>query len=91
MLPDASRYVSWGRILGREYDTLLRDAGSERPTLIDQYGTKNPAEFFAVVTECFFQKPLQLKARHPQLYDELKGFYLQDPASLADPAKPAAS
>ncbi|MGB0066813.1 MAG: zinc-dependent peptidase, partial [Isosphaeraceae bacterium] len=46
------------------------------------YGATNPAEFFAVATECFFEKPIPLRRKHPQLYEELKAYYRQDPASL---------
>ena len=50
--------------------------------MIDRYGATNPAEFFAVVTETFFEKPRQLQAKHPALYEQLQAFYRQDPASL---------
>jgi len=82
-LPRTSMYAAWARILGREYRTLIADAVAERPTLIDKYGATNPAEFFAVVTEYFFEQPRQLKERHPELYEELKMFYRQDPAGAA--------
>jgi hypothetical protein len=49
-------------------------------TLIDRYGATNPAEFFAVVTETFFEEPGQLRSLHPELYGQLKDFYRQDPA-----------
>jgi Mlc titration factor MtfA (ptsG expression regulator) len=68
-------------VLGHEYDALVREVGRHHRTLIDQYGTTNPAEFFAVVTETFFEKPQALRARHPELYRQLQDFYLQDPAS----------
>ena len=35
-----------------------------------------------MVTECFFEKPSQLRRKHPQLYEELKAYYRQDPAEL---------
>ena len=35
-----------------------------------------------MATEFFFEKPLQLKERIPQLYDELSLYYKQDPATL---------
>ena len=41
---------------------------SGRTTVLDDYGATNPAEFFAVATECFFEKPVQMKKKHPQLY-----------------------
>lgn len=80
-LRERRRYVSWARILGREYEALLEDIRERQPTIIDQYGAKGPAEFFAVVTECFFEKPVQLREQHPDLYQELKAFYRQDPAA----------
>ena len=52
-----------------------------RDSDIDAYGATNPAEFFAVVTEMFFEKPRPMKRRHPELYDELAAFYRQDPAA----------
>jgi Mlc titration factor MtfA (ptsG expression regulator) len=48
---------------------------------IDPYGSTNPAEFFAVVTEMFFEKPRAMSRRHPALYAELAAFYRQDPAA----------
>jgi Mlc titration factor MtfA (ptsG expression regulator) len=81
-LPSRSRYVSWARVLGREYETLLNDLMHHRRTLLDSYGATNPAEFFAVVTEFFFEKPVQMKKLHPEMYDQFMLFYNQNPASL---------
>lgn len=83
-LSGRARYASWARVLGREYGELQRDTSSGRATLIREYGATNPAEFFAVVTEHFFEQPIQLRARHPDLYEELKSFYQQDPAALTE-------
>jgi Mlc titration factor MtfA (ptsG expression regulator) len=58
---------------------LAMRAGLDRPPL-DPYAATNPAEFFAVATECFFEKPRQLQERHPEVYGVLRGYYLQDPA-----------
>jgi Mlc titration factor MtfA (ptsG expression regulator) len=49
------------------------------PTLLDTYGATNPAEFFAVSTEAFFEQPRALRARHPKLYAELRNYFHQDP------------
>jgi MtfA peptidase len=81
-LPRRSMYVAWARVLGHDFDQLVRDAAHHHRTLIDRYGATNPAEFFAVVTETFFEKPRQLGSRHPELYLLLKEFYRQDPAEL---------
>jgi len=86
LLPERSMYEAWARILGREYKALVRSTENDQPTLIDRYAATNPAEFFAVATEFFFEKPIELRARHPELYSELKIFYMQDPASLLGPA-----
>jgi Mlc titration factor MtfA (ptsG expression regulator) len=81
VLPRRSMYVAWARVLGHDYDQLVRDVARHHQTLIDRYGATNPAEFFAVVTETFFEKPERLRARHPELYAQLEGFYGQDPAA----------
>ncbi len=79
-LPRRSMYVAWARVLGREYRRLIRDLEQHRRTILDEYAATNPAEFFAVATEAFFEKPAALRRRHPELYEQLKGFYQQDPA-----------
>ncbi len=82
LLEQHSQYVAWGRVLNAEYERLRRDSWLGRYTVLDEYGATNPAEFFAVATECFFEKSGVLKKRHPALYKELKSFYRQDPAVL---------
>jgi Mlc titration factor MtfA (ptsG expression regulator) len=55
-------------------------AGPEREeTFLDMYGATDPAEFFAVATEFFFESPHQLKKKHLALYEQLRQFYRQDP------------
>ena len=46
---------------------------------MDEYGATNPAEFFAVATETYFEKPRQMKNKHPELYQKLRGYYKVDP------------
>jgi MtfA peptidase len=76
-----SRYITWARVVGREYEDLQQHVKAGMASLLDQYGATNEAEFFAVATECFFERPAQMKAQYPELYEELKGFYKQDPAT----------
>ena len=76
-----SSYLSWANILGREYENFLNKLEQNQQSLIDEYGATNPAEFFAVVTELFFEKPKELRSKYPQLYKQLKEFYQQDPAA----------
>jgi Mlc titration factor MtfA (ptsG expression regulator) len=54
--------------------------------VLDGYGATNKAEFFAVATEAFFEKPAQLEREHAALYAELKRFYRQDPARRPPPS-----
>jgi len=81
VLPERSMYIAWARVLGEEFDALRERVRLHQPSDIDAYGATNTAEFFAVVTECFFQRPRQLRLIHPALYDEFKRFYQQDPAA----------
>ena len=67
--------------MGREYAALKKDVAAGRKTVLDSYAASSPAEFFAVSTECFFETPVLLKTKHPQLYAELKLYYNQDPAA----------
>lgn len=80
ILQKRSRYVTWAKILSREYESLQNYERTGARTDIDKYGATNPAEFFAVVTESFFEKPKQLKRKHPELYSELSSYYNLDPA-----------
>jgi Mlc titration factor MtfA (ptsG expression regulator) len=73
--------AAWAQVLRREYDQLLADVDGEEEVL-RAYGAKNPAEFFAVATETFFERPHALRRVHRALYDQLKSYYRQDPASL---------
>ena len=81
------RYRAWAKVLSDEFQQLRRAAVEGRETVLDTYGAKDPAEFFAVATECFFENPGRLQERHPALYAELKEFYRQDPFHYA-PAGP---
>lgn len=78
---DNSSYLSWGWVVGNEYNNLLKALKRNQQTLIDEYGATNLAEFFAVVTEYFFEKPHELQKKHPELYQQLMEFYQQDPAT----------
>ena len=69
-----SAYVAWARVLGHEYDQLVQQVERHHRTLLDEYGATNPAEFFAVVTETFFEKPHELRAHHAELYRQLQEF-----------------
>jgi Mlc titration factor MtfA (ptsG expression regulator) len=83
LLGRRTAYGPWARVLGAAYETLMRESKEGSPTVIDAYGATNPAEFFAVVTETFFERPRALRSRYPDLYEQMRSFYQQDPAELA--------
>jgi MtfA peptidase len=70
----------WDRVVDKEYQRLVRASEQGRATLLNEYGATNRAEFFAVATECFFERPIALRKRHRELYEVLRDFYQQDPA-----------
>ena len=82
-LQDAAQVDEWARVMSAEYLALAAQTQAGEPTLLDPYGTTNAAEFFAVATECFFERPRPMQAAHPDLYGVLRGYYRQDPASLS--------
>jgi Mlc titration factor MtfA (ptsG expression regulator) len=88
MNPDA-----WSRDLGAAYADLQRRLEAGRDTPIDDYAAESPAEFFAVVSEAFFETPDVLQQAYPAVYDQLRRFYRQDPALRlgGDVAQPYAS
>lgn len=74
------RYRNWAEMCTTTYARLRHDRRRGRPLVLDPYGASSPAEFFAVVTETFFEQPVRLLAHHAELYLELKALYRQDPA-----------
>ena len=78
ILENRSSYKTWARVLSAEYEQLRRRADQGRPSVLSSYGAVNPAEFFAVATESFFEKPQQLYAHNPELYNELKNSTLSN-------------
>ena len=79
-LADQETLRQWVQTMTREFAALRDAAERGRKTVLDTYGATNPAEFFAVATECFFEKARQLRQRHPSVYELLKDYYQQDPA-----------
>jgi len=76
-------YMAWARVMSAEFNALRYATEAGVPTLLDEYGATNPAEFFAVITETFFERPRALQKRHPRLYAELARFYHQDPTTYS--------
>src|SRR5574337_288807 len=77
--PDFPGSAGWRRALTEAYERHCVSIGRGDPTVLDPYGGTNEAEFFAVATEAFFERPAQLAAEHPEIYRYLVAFYRQDP------------
>jgi Mlc titration factor MtfA (ptsG expression regulator) len=71
----------WARVFGEAYRRVERATLNNRRTLVDSYGIGDPAEFFAVVTESFFERPVALRREYPDLYARLSAYYCVDPAA----------
>ncbi len=71
----------WSRVFRKAYDDFCQrlDAGLE--TGFDPYAADSPGEFFAVISEAFFELPQPLRTRYPHVYGQLRAFYRQDPAA----------
>lgn len=80
VLEQRSAYYSWAKVLSGEFDVLQEKVKRGKNSVLDDYGATNPAEFFAVATETFYEKPSQLRSKHPELYRELQEYYKVNPA-----------
>jgi len=76
-LGDEAARDRWVRVCTAAYDTVRAD----RSEVLRPYAGTNPAEFFAVATEVFFNRPDALQIHEHELYTELAAFYQQDPAA----------
>ncbi len=79
VLPGGDAHERWGAIMRDALAQLEQRVNAGEASVLDPYGTTNRAEFFAVATEAFFERPQELRAEYPALFDALRGFYGQDP------------
>jgi MtfA peptidase len=82
-LATRDQQLSWQEVMRTEFESLRAADETGIPTLLDTYGANNPAEFFAVSTEAFFERPRALRACHPKLYAELRKYFQQDPVEYS--------
>lgn len=69
----------WAQDFQAAYEDLSRRVDAGEDTVIDPYATESPAEFFAVLSEEFFEAPELLAQQYPAVYAQLVQFYRQDP------------
>jgi Mlc titration factor MtfA (ptsG expression regulator) len=79
ILKHSSDYPIWAKVMSEAYQQLCNDVLQGVNNVIDSYGATNPAEFFAVATETFFEKPHQLLSDYPAVYQQLQSYYQLDP------------
>ena len=83
VLNSSGEYRAWARVMSHEFEQLRDALEAGDDTFLDDYGATNPAEFFAVITEAFFERPRALRRNHPALFMQLQRFYQQDPTSYS--------
>lgn len=71
--------AAWARDFTAAYEDLCARVDAGEDTVIDPYAATDPAEFFAVLTEVFFETPHLLHAEYPAIYRQLQQFYRQHP------------
>ena len=81
LLGQRGRYERWAQVMATEFKALQQRVQAGEPTLLDAYGGTDPAEFFAVCSETFFERPHELATQHPALFNELATYYATNPLS----------
>ena len=71
---------AWLKALEDAYQGFCDAVERGQDTWLDPYAAEHPSEFFAVISEAFFTEPAETRRRYPDLFDQLKLFYRQDPA-----------
>ncbi|HEY9051244.1 MAG TPA: M90 family metallopeptidase [Gammaproteobacteria bacterium] len=79
VLDGAEQYRDWSRVFSQEFFQLREKIAANKGSVIDAYGTVSEGEFFAVVTELFFERPQLFSQEHPRLYEELRRYYRLNP------------
>jgi hypothetical protein len=70
---------AWSGAFAEAYEGFCDALERGKDTWLDPYAAEHPSEFFAVISEAFFQQPAETRRRYPAVYDQLKLFYRQDP------------
>jgi hypothetical protein len=74
-------YKTWSDVFNRQFSLLQQQVSLGQVSLFDKYGATNPAEFFAVASEVFFEKAKQLSIQYPLLYRQMSAYYRVDPTN----------
>ncbi len=71
---------AWHAAFEEAYQGFCDAVERGKDTWLDPYAAEHPSEFFAVMSEAFFEEPGETQRRYPTVYEQLKLFYRQDPA-----------
>lgn len=80
ILQKDQNYRNWSSVFIKHFELLKSQVNSGIISIFDSYGATNPAEFFAVSSEVFFEQSVVFERSYPELYQQLKQFYKVDPA-----------
>ncbi len=80
-LKSRQAYRCWSSVMQTEFDALRQRLADGEEGLMGAYAATDPAEFFAVCSELFFERAAELATQHPLLFDELKTYYQINPLS----------
>jgi len=80
-LPAEMDRGAWREALAQAYAGFREAVERGRDTWLDPYAAEDPSEFFAVLSEAFFEAPNETRRRYPEMYEQLRRFYRQDPAA----------
>jgi Mlc titration factor MtfA (ptsG expression regulator) len=72
--------AAWRSAFSAAYEGFCDALERGRDTWLDPYAAEHPSEFFAVISEAFFEDPQEMRHRYPDVFDQLKLFYRQDPS-----------
>lgn len=75
---------AWAEVFNEAYARFCNSVDAGEETVVDPYAAQSPAEFFAVVSEAFFEMPIPVKQHFPQVYEQLALFYGQDTAQRCE-------
>jgi hypothetical protein len=92
-LASTAAVEAWAAAFSPAYEDFCRRVDAGEPTELDPYAAESPAEFFAVLSEYFFEWPQPLYKAYPAVYEQMQGYYRQDPLArlkglFDDPAAP---
>lgn len=88
ILDSPADYRHWGDVMTQAFKALCTQLATGQPRLLSAYAATNPAEFFAVATEAYFEQGPALKQFHPTVYELLNTYYRHDTADRLAAACP---